>query len=54
MIDYKQANEMALKNNNDSMKACQNAAKSILKSLDKILDNDNLTHEEKMQIIEKM
>lgn len=54
MVDYKQAIEMALKNNNDSMKACQEAAKSILKSLDKILDNNNLTHEEKMQIIEKM
>ncbi len=54
MVDYKQAIEIALKNNDDSMKACQDAAKSILKSLDKILDNDNLTHEEKMEIIEKM
>lgn len=54
MIDYKQTIETAFKNNDDSMKACQDAAKSILKSLNKILDDDNLTHEEKMQIIEKM
>ena len=28
--------------------------KKYIKILDKILDDDNLTHEEKMQIIEKM
>lgn len=54
MIDYKQTIETAFKNNDDSMKACQDAAKSILKSLDKILDDDNLTHEEKMQEVQKM
>lgn len=54
MVDYKQEIELALKNNEDSMKACYDASKSILKSLDRMLEGDDLTHEEKMQIIEKM
>ena len=36
------------------MKACYNASESILKSLDRMLENDDLTYEEKMKIIEKM
>lgn len=53
MIDYKEEIESALKSNDDSTKACQDAATNILKSLDKMLEKD-LTQEEKMQIIDKM
>lgn len=54
MVDYKSEIEKALKSNDDSLKACYNASESILKSLDKMLENDDLTYEEKMKIIEKM
>lgn len=54
MSDYKQEIDSALESNDKSMKACHEAAKLILNSLDKILDNDNLTHEEEMEIAEKM
>lgn len=53
MIDYKEEIEVALKSNDDSTKACHDAATSILKSLDKMLEGD-ITHEEKMEIIDKM
>lgn len=54
MLDYKHEIELALQSNDDSMKACQEAATSILKSLDRMLDDEDLTHEEKMKIIDKM
>lgn len=54
MVDYKEELETALKNNDDSVKAYYDVCKSILNSLDRMLDNDELSYEEKMQIIDKM
>lgn len=54
MIDYKQEIETAIKSNDNSMKACQDAAKSLMASLDRMLQENDLSYEEKIQIIDKM
>lgn len=54
MIDYKQEIETAIKSNDNSMKACQDAAKSLMASLDRMLQENELSYEEKIQIIDKM
>lgn len=54
MIDYKQEIEMALKQNDDSVKAYYDACNKILDSLDKLLNDPELSTDEKMQIVEKM
>lgn len=54
VVDYKEELETVLKNNDDSVKANYDACKSIINSLDKMLDNDELSHKERMQIIGKM
>lgn len=54
MIDYKQEIEIALKQNDDSVKAYYEACNRILDSLDKLIDNPELSLNEKMLIVEKM
>lgn len=54
MIDYKQEIEIALKQNDDSIKAYYEACNRILDSLDKLIDNPELNLNEKMLIVEKM
>ena len=54
MVDYKEELEKALIDNKDSVQAYYDSAQSIIKALDKMLDDDNLTYDEKMQIVNKM
>lgn len=54
MVDYKQELETALKQNDDSVKAYYDACNKILDSLDKLLNDPELSTDEKMQIVEKM
>lgn len=52
--DYKDQIKELSKSNDDSMKSCYEAAKNILKALDKMLKNKDLSYDEKMEIITKM
>lgn len=52
--DYKAEIEAGLKSNDESIKNCYEASKTVLNSLDKMLDKDNLTYDEKMEITDRM
>ena len=52
--DYRAEVEAGLKSNDDSMKSYYESAKIVLNSLDKLLENENLSQDEKMNIVDKM
>ena len=52
--EYKTIVETGLKSNDDSMKNYYQSANIVLNSLDRLLENENLSYDEQMKIVDKM
>lgn len=54
VTDYSQEINASLSTNNESVKACHEASKVIIESLEKMLEKEDLTFDERMAIVGKM
>lgn len=54
LVDYKEILEKGMASNDESIKSCYDVSKMIIESLQKELDKENLTFEERKYIIDEM